>query len=693
MKMNFENKDVMTSFTNKTNFSFESGPMLFQMFSDMIYQHKIPACVRETLSNASDSHGEAGKQDTPVKVTLPNYNNPFFIVEDFGLGMNEAFFYDTFIRYNKSTKRDSDFSIGGFGVGAKSPYAYTDNFTVQIRKDGIECKFNCYIDENGEPATTKLYEKKTDEVDGVKVAIKVKSEDHNEFKEAAEWFMSFLPVPFTWSEHERISLKHPEAAGDIKEKGYHLGNGAYSYADPKVFVVMGGVPYEYGANSLYRHEAREFLIGKKVFIEVPMGSAKVALSRESLSLDSNTKEFIETKIEEVIKDLLKDYQQALDAIEHPVEKIRYMKNNKLGGVSGLFTVGNQTLREFHLNLFSRDIKFAKRNGWRVIRAKHNFTGTTASTVKKIPNILDFSDMDSVTIVYGDEKDAKGMDYYARIFVREEDPGLVMFDPKKPLTAHKRKRIEQFLGTEINWVYVGDLKAKYKSTSTNVRGPANKYDDHEVKGVSTLFVKGLEREQPSEMIDLSNDDETIVYQEKREFGNDFNAVKLHLVSKKLGLVVRVIKKTQMNEKKLEKARIPHVDEMFQQHREVILEEARYHVGRAAEYNQRTAKQVVRAFIDSDDDRLDHLLFEEDDTNRIGLSVYNARSILRREDPEFLTDIEHKNELVEEVVKDYPLINNMYSRYMYNIDVAVEHLTDYINMVYNAKHEINHMAHAA
>ena len=159
----------------------DSAQILMQMLSKNLYSDSIGSTIRETASNALDSHRRAGV-DKPIVVSLEEVNGNYeFSVEDFGLGLDADDVENIISKYGKSTKRMSNAELGMFGLGFKSPLAYSSTFYFVARKNGIERKYMMY---EGEDVNTidLLYESETTEGNGVKVIVPVKYSDYYSFK-------------------------------------------------------------------------------------------------------------------------------------------------------------------------------------------------------------------------------------------------------------------------------------------------------------------------------------------------------------------------------------------------------------------------------------------------------------------------------------------------------------------------------
>src|SRR6478735_5428255 len=105
-----------------------------------LYSNRELAVIREYSTNAYDSNVEKALRDghdiEPIQVGLPNAMNPYFTVQDYGVGMSEETMREVYLTFGESSKRDSDDYNGMLGFGSKSAVAYTNTFTVTSVKNG-----------------------------------------------------------------------------------------------------------------------------------------------------------------------------------------------------------------------------------------------------------------------------------------------------------------------------------------------------------------------------------------------------------------------------------------------------------------------------------------------------------------------------------------------------------------------------
>ena len=96
----------------------DSANMLMQMLSKNLYSDSVGSTIRETCSNALDSHRRAGV-NLPIIASIERDDRTYnysFCVEDFGIGLDDDDVRNIISKYGKSTKRDSATELGMFGL-------------------------------------------------------------------------------------------------------------------------------------------------------------------------------------------------------------------------------------------------------------------------------------------------------------------------------------------------------------------------------------------------------------------------------------------------------------------------------------------------------------------------------------------------------------------------------------------------
>ena len=170
--------------TDTRTFSIKSSASSFRILSSSLYSNPIAAIIRELSCNARDSHVEAGNTE-PFKVHVPTMLDPTFYVQDFGTGLGHEQVMSLYTTFFESTKTSSNDYVGALGLGSKSPFSYTDNFTVVAIKDGVKNVYSAFINDAGIPSIVRGHSEHTTEHSGVKVEFAVESKDFKKFSEEA----------------------------------------------------------------------------------------------------------------------------------------------------------------------------------------------------------------------------------------------------------------------------------------------------------------------------------------------------------------------------------------------------------------------------------------------------------------------------------------------------------------------------
>ena len=129
---------------NQQKMSIKNSSKVYSAISDYIYKNKIGSIIRELVSNAVDA---SNKNSKAVEIFIPDEKDvtnglPFY-VQDFGDGMSYETVTECYMTFFESTKENDKNVIGGFGIGGKTPFIYTKEFTIETTSpdDGIRRTF------------------------------------------------------------------------------------------------------------------------------------------------------------------------------------------------------------------------------------------------------------------------------------------------------------------------------------------------------------------------------------------------------------------------------------------------------------------------------------------------------------------------------------------------------------------------
>lgn len=304
MILNQDSQSIESNGVTETgDFSIKTNPAAFQLLSSGLYSNKIRAVIRELACNAVDAHAMVGKTTLPVEIKMPNDLDTTFYVKDFGPGMSHEQIMRLYTTYFDSTKRDSNDFIGGFGVGSKSPFAYTDSFTVESRQGGVARTYAAYV-EDGFPKIAFLAEEQTTDDAGLTVSFPVKPSDFPRFSSEAsdvlQWFQTKPDVKGLSAAIPDIPYLRLSTQVSVPQS---FRTGGYHHV-PETLVRMGDVVYplnrfftQLAVNDTDR-ATFDWIRQRKVLLETPIGSISVAASREDLSYDKPTMETLRRVLRE-----------------------------------------------------------------------------------------------------------------------------------------------------------------------------------------------------------------------------------------------------------------------------------------------------------------------------------------------------------------------------------------------------------
>ncbi len=275
-------------------FKIKGTSKAFKILSDKLYSDKVKAIVRELSTNAADAMVMAGKGDQPFSVHLPNNLEPFFSVRDDGIGMSDDVVHNLYTTYFDSDKTDSDELTGCLGLGSKSPFSYTEQFTVESRHNGKKGVYNCFINESGVPSVAKLGESDTTECNGVEVKFAVKAANFSDFRYKAADVLSWFKVQpvvtgvpgFTLTQHEYLTRNESYGLAKVNRYG-------------KSYIVMGNVSYAVNSNSLYNvglDEIESKLLQWGIDLYVNIGEVEFTAGREEVSYEKKTIETLKKRL-------------------------------------------------------------------------------------------------------------------------------------------------------------------------------------------------------------------------------------------------------------------------------------------------------------------------------------------------------------------------------------------------------------
>lgn len=322
---NTVNEVTLSNVTSVGEFKIRNSAKAFSILSSGLYSNKVKAIIRELSTNALDSHVAADKHGVPFEVHLPTMLEPWFSVRDFGLGLDDKQITNIYTTYFESSKTDSNDFVGALGLGSKSPFSYTENFTITSIKDGMKWVYSAFINDSGIPCVAEMNAESTTEGNGVEVKFSVTNKsDYNSFRyEALEVFKWFKLKPTVLG--QSINFEEP----NYKEKdiipGIHVLNISSSYGINSI-ALMGNIAYPLNnlPEPMTHFGDLQMLLSCGLVIEFGIGELDFAASREDLSYIPLTINNIRSKLEKLNSNLLVHLSKKADAISSEWERAFFL---------------------------------------------------------------------------------------------------------------------------------------------------------------------------------------------------------------------------------------------------------------------------------------------------------------------------------------------------------------------------------
>jgi hypothetical protein len=277
--------------TKALNFGISDVRLVVDILSKL-YAYPIRTLVQEYICNGRDAMREAntwGKQ--PIDITVPNTLDPVFKVRDYGVGITPDRMENIFVNYGSSTKRNTNAQTGGFGIGAKSAFSYTDSFTITSFVNGIKYIYVAHLADDG--GVNLINKESTKESNGVEISIGVKPKDIPEFRNAVQRCVRFWQEPIKFIGSKDIHQLIPTLTlGNMTVYNSH-GN------ESRTIYLIDGIEYDLmkeegnyrGYNFNYRRDIELHSGNSIVTLKVNNGHFKIASSRERLENNDQNKAY------------------------------------------------------------------------------------------------------------------------------------------------------------------------------------------------------------------------------------------------------------------------------------------------------------------------------------------------------------------------------------------------------------------
>jgi len=273
---------------NRVGIDSRNVDFIATLLTSSLYSKPLASFLRETVSNAYDSHIEAGtKEPIILLVEGDNWTGKMKIsIRDFGTGISPERFETIYKNIGSSTKRESNDFIGMFGIGRFSVLSCASVANITSYYNGVKYSYLMYKN-NGGINIDKLDEEVGDFKNGLEVSAEMPAFTTNEFREAlyalsmfrnlhVECHAMYLQNVCTTFNNRRVVRKGNLLVDNINTYGIHFKVGNVLYPATNTGLSTSGI-----------------------IIELPMGQVDITPNREALQYSDFTKNTINTAIASV----------------------------------------------------------------------------------------------------------------------------------------------------------------------------------------------------------------------------------------------------------------------------------------------------------------------------------------------------------------------------------------------------------
>jgi hypothetical protein len=267
-------------------FKIHASAQAYKLLSAGLYSDIPLAVVREVICNAQDAHIAAGIE-RPIEVKLTEAE---FSVRDFGAGIDPKKMADIYCTYFGSTKQLDDSQTGGFGLGAKSPFAYSDYFTVINHHKGTRYTYVVTVGDeevnDGAPSMRLMTQGLTTE-SGICVQVPIEPKDRLRFDDKIRRVSKTGGITLLLNGELHSGRDYSE----LKKHGYGASYGSL-HGETPFSVLYGNVLYPISNDAvdadLRQIQTKHFRGHCAIIFYAPPSSITPMPNREGLNYNSKT---------------------------------------------------------------------------------------------------------------------------------------------------------------------------------------------------------------------------------------------------------------------------------------------------------------------------------------------------------------------------------------------------------------------
>ena len=318
----------------RQQFGIVLNQVAFKTLISNIYPDINRTVLMELYQNAYDSQRRIGKENIPVKITLPTIASPVLIVEDCGEGMTEEFVMERYTKLFDSSKRDSNDQDGGYGIGRISALGLGENYTLISSRGGMRHTYSVFYNERGIPDIAQINtEYVPSKETGVTVIVNINLDDVSKIQKAAETVFYFVDVQPEFVNADFTFKSHKDEKWDYEDDSvkFILADDKNRYDDSSVKCLMGlyGYNVDNAGMSIFKY-SNDLGYIKKIIFKAPLGTVQPVASRDRILINKKSDEFFAGAIERLKQTLITYFSNAISSAPSVFEA--YKKRQKFYSV-------------------------------------------------------------------------------------------------------------------------------------------------------------------------------------------------------------------------------------------------------------------------------------------------------------------------------------------------------------------------
>ncbi len=450
-------KTDSANFLNEVSFGIGDIGLIFDILRNKMYKNPILAIAREVSCNARDAHREIGKSNVPIHITFPNAFSPEYRIQDFGPGITPDRMADVFVKYAASTKRNDALQQGLFGCGSKTPFSYTDTFSIITITSSIKRIYTAYIDESNIGKMALQSEQPTDECNGTTIVVPVSRNDFREFIDCTIAATEYWDVkPILWGvtplpQYKNVEIIHSGTQWSLyKQTKYSYGNAATALA------IVDGIPYSIESSNFTDKSGKYInFLNNPFLLHFNIGEISLAASRDTIYYDDKTQKNILARLKVISEEMSETLKKKIEtatiyrlalAIRDSISSELSMFRSEIDKITWNGNKLKSRINSTEIGIYSKIITYQKSTRYR-------------DSGKILKNLYQEIEINDSTKVFHNDKTQENIGKYLVEELFELYPNYktiqIVSTPTKPTCHVYKQEVENVPGVKPSVTY--DLK--------------------------------------------------------------------------------------------------------------------------------------------------------------------------------------------------------------------------------------------